>query len=165
MRACYPSIFTPLHFEPPTYKCNVNVNLSRVYLYFGLAGIRIRVENSLAPSTSGWFRALFLSPAAIPPVVTPLYKPRDPDTQDSQLSVLGWLLLLHWSWLMLWLLRALLRLSTSQLSEFGRPLLLLWYWLRSMSGLFLCSGISAQQCEIETSLSRAASILNYTCQY
>ena len=30
--------------------CNVNVNLSRVYLYFGLAGIRIRVEISRAPS-------------------------------------------------------------------------------------------------------------------
>ena len=39
------------------YLCNVNVNLSRVYLYFGLAGIRIRVENSRAPSTSGWFHA------------------------------------------------------------------------------------------------------------
>ena len=84
----------------------MNINLSRVYLYFGLAGIRIRVENSRAPSTSGWFRALFLALAAIPPVVTPLYKPRDPDTQHSQRAVLGWPLLPHYSWLMLRHLRA-----------------------------------------------------------
>ena len=45
-------------------------------------------------------------PATIPPVVTPLYNPRDPDTQHSQRKVLGWPLLLHCSSLMFWHLRA-----------------------------------------------------------